>query len=347
MSAMFRVRPDVLQALTGAILRAAGVDAVQAADVADNLVWHELVGRPNFGLLRLPLYVARVHAGGLRTPCTPRFVAETGAVAVLDGDGGFGQHVMRLACDRAAELAEAHGIGTVAVRNSNFFGSGAFFAARLADRGQASMVMSNAFPKVAPHGGTKPALGTNPFAFGAPRADGRHVLFDMATSAVAGSTVREAELAGAALPDGAAVDADGRVTSDPSVVAALLPAGGAKGFGMALMVETLTGVLAGATVASGVKSMYRDVGEPGGNGHVVMALNVEAFGAMGDFDARFDALADDVRAGGDAVRLPGEVRWDTLRDNTTAGVPLHDATLVAIARACEATGVEADLAPAA
>jgi ureidoglycolate dehydrogenase (NAD+) len=215
----------------------------------------------------------------------------------------------------------------VGVRNSNFFGAGAYYVNMAADAGMIGLAMSNSFPKVVAHGGLKPVLGTNPFAFGAPRKDGDHLLFDMATSALAGSTVREHMDKGTPLPEGLAIDQDGNPITDPAKVAAgaLLPFGGPKGFGLALMVELLAGVLTGAGIGDGVASMYNDFTRNGGNGHALIALDVSRWMPMEDYFTRFEGLVTLLKASGENVLLPGEVRWQHWRDAEAHGIEVDDA----------------------
>lgn len=325
-----RIKPDALLEFTEALMAAHGVDQVQADEVARNMIWSELVGRENFGLLRLPLYVDRVRAGGLRCPCNPRFDETANGTALLDADGGFGQYAGRLAMEQAIAMARQHGTGTVGVRNSNFFGTGAYFVHIAADAGMIGLAMSNSFPKVVAHGGVIPVLGTNPFAFGAPRKNGESLMFDMATSALAGSTVRAHKAREEPLPEGLAIDSAGKPITDPSKVdeGALLPAGGAKGYGLALLVELLAGVITGAGVSTGVASMYKDVGQVGRNGHFFMAIDISRFLPMDAYYERLEGLVALLKASQPAgeVLLPGETRWDQHRANSAAGIELAPET---------------------
>jgi LDH2 family malate/lactate/ureidoglycolate dehydrogenase len=319
-----RVPIDRLTAFAGQLMRAKGVDEAQIETVLPNLMWCELAGRANFGIERLPIHLKRAELGLIKCPCAPQFEALSDSVARLDGDAGFGHHASELAMRHAIDMANASGIGIVGVRNSNFFGAGAYYVKLAADAGMISLAMSNSFPKVAPYGGIKAVLGTNPFAFGAPRQNGDHLLFDMATSGLAGSTVREHIAKDKPLPEGLAVDADGRPITDPRKVneGALLPFGGAKGYGLSLLVEILAGVLTGAGVADGVGSMYNDFTRSGDNGHFIMAIDVTRFMPIELYHSRFEGLVTALKASGGNVLLPGEVRWDTYRDNLANGVPI-------------------------
>jgi LDH2 family malate/lactate/ureidoglycolate dehydrogenase len=324
-----RTDVDALERCCEQILLAHGVDAVQAQSVSDNVIWSELVGRRNFGLARLPVYLERVRAGGLNCPCEPVFEAVAPSLHRLDGDGGFGQHVGRVAMDRAVDLASDHGIGVVGVHNSNFFGTGAYFVHQACEAGMIGLAMSNSYPKVAAHGGVRAVFGTNPLAFGAPRRGGESLLVDMATSALAGSTVRQHAAEGTPLPPGVAVAPDGAPITDAAGVqdGALTPFGGAKGYGLALLVEVLAGVLTGAGVSHGVASMYEDLGRGGNNGHLMLALDVQRWMPMDAYHDRFDGLVAAIKAsgGGAEVLLPGEIRWRHHRDGLADGIALDDA----------------------
>jgi LDH2 family malate/lactate/ureidoglycolate dehydrogenase len=350
MSELNRIDSDALRDLCIALFRACRVDQEQANEVANNLIWSELVGRENFGLLRLPIYLERVVKGGLKCPCDPRFTDISDAISTLDADAGFGQYAANLATERAVSQARISGVGMVGVRNSNFFGTGAYFVNKIAEAGMVGLVMSNSFPKVTAHGGLTPIFGTNPLAFGAPRRNGEHLLFDMATSALAGSTIRECIEHGTPLPSGMAIDKDGNPITDPTKVAdgALLPVAGAKGYGLSLFVEILAGVLTGAGVADGVSSMYGDVSAPGQNGHFVIAIDVSRFMVIEDFYARFETLVAAIKASHpiNDVLLPGEIRWRNYHRNLEAGIPLGDTTRKVVEVLCRKHGIPVPWSPA-
>ena len=329
-----RIQPADLTRVTHSVLKAAGVSDAQAASVSDNLVWCDMAGRRNHGVERLPILLQQVAAGGIKAAPSPLFHPVSPCAERLDADQAFGHHAAQLATDRACTLAREQGIGVVGVTNSNFFGAGAYYADLAAREGMASLVLSNSFPKVAAPGGIRAALGTNPFAFGAPRRGDRSILVDMSTAAVAGSTVREKAARGEQFEPGVAVDADGAPILDPAKVMAgtLLPASGGKGFGLAVMVEILAAVLTGAGVTRELGSMYKDIGKGGNNGHFFMALDVSRWMAMDAFHARMDLLAASVADSSPdgSARLPGEARWSAYADSEANGVRLEDSTREAL-----------------
>lgn len=344
-----RVDHQTLNKLCSQILLKGGVDEAQADEVSNNLVWSELVGRQNFGLLRLDIYLKRVKQGGIKCPCSPRFLKNSHGGAILDADNGFGQYVGNLAIEQAISLAKKTGVGIVCVRNSNFFGTGAYFVDKAAKDGMIGLVMSNSFPKVSAHNGLTAVLGTNPLAFGAPRKNGESLMFDMATSALAGSTAREHQAKKKPLPGGMAIDARGVEITDPSEIAngTLLPAAGAKGYGLSLFVEILAGVLTGAGVSTGVKSMYEDVSRPGQNGHFIVAINIARFMELEVFFERLETLITLIKAShpDNDVLLPGEIRWRNHNNNMSTGVELSQGTHNVVKKLCAELGIPFLLRP--
>ncbi len=246
----------------------------------------------------------RLVAGTIRSPAELRLLADRPAAVALDAGDGLGQVAGHRAVDLAAERAAANGIGLVTVRASHHFGPAGFYADALARRGLVAVVATNAFPKVAPPGGTTRGLGTNPLAIGAPIADESPLVADVSTGAAAGSKVRAAIATGSQLPDGQLLDADGVPTTDPRALGAggvMLPAGGHKGFAFGLLVELLTSVLGGGAHGPELGSMF-DVATPAGTSHVVLAIAPHD----GGVPVRLASLAAWLRSTGSEVRLPGQ-----------------------------------------
>jgi LDH2 family malate/lactate/ureidoglycolate dehydrogenase len=325
----FRIASPRLCHFATELLLASGLDNFQAGLFARILVWCDEIGRSNQGVWRLPLFAQRISAGLVKTPCAPGFVQKGAALGMLDGDNGVGHCVAHIAMEHAIELARTSGVGCVGVRNSNHFGAGAYYVNLAAERGMIGMAMSNAFPKVAPFGGVRPVLGTNPFAFGAPRRDGRCILVDFATSASAGSTVSKRLEEKKQLPAGIAIDGKGQPITDPALIdsGALLPFGGAKGFGLALMVEILSGVITGAGFSHTVHSTIHDAQRAGNNGHWFMALDISALMPLESYYERMETLVSWVKASTEDfedmnVLLPGEGRWNAYAEAQTEGVLL-------------------------
>ena len=322
----------------GQLLVRHGADATEAAHVAAALVWADQVGRANQGVSRLEILVRRLRSGAIRSPCQATSTRPGPGVIHVDGGGGFGHHLATVAMRSVIETAGSQGIAMATVADSNYFGAAGYYAWLAAEAGMVGIAMSNSFAKVAAHGGTRPVLGTNPLAVAAPRADGRHLLLDMATAASAGSSVRELAASGGSLPAGTAVTPDGQPLTDPQRLSegALLPFGGARGYGLAVVVEVLSGVLTGAGIGPEVGSMYRDMDRGGDNGHFLLAIDVAGIMGSDAFDARLGRLMAMLRTSasseGGAVRYPGEARWSVMERQRRDGIELSDGTRASLQR---------------
>ncbi len=338
---MFVIALEELTTFAVEILVAAGADREQAAGVAEVLVWSDAFGRPNQGVWRLPILCKRLSAGLFHCPCQPRIDDRAPAVAVIDGDNGIGHYVGRLAADAAIERAAKNGVAAVGVSDSNFLGALGYYVQRIAERGMIAMLFNNSFPKVAPHGGTKPVLGTNPLAFAAPRRDGKSIIVDLATAASAGSDITKAAELGQPLPIGIAIDREGQPITDPSKVnqGALLPVGGAKGYALGLVVEILAGVVTGAGISHGVRSMYSDFENPGNSGHFFVAIDVNTLMPLDTFYERMEHLVDALRDC-EGVLLPGETRWRAHAETEAAGgITLDEQTTAALTKLAKSLNV--------
>lgn len=331
------------------MLAAAGASPEQASAVAEALVWSDVVGRASQGVWRLPILVERLQKGGIRGGARPHFERLSAACGVVRGGGGAGHHVASVAMQHAIGLARDQGIGAVSAVESNYFGAAAYYVNQAADAGMIGIAASNSFPKVLAHGGRRAALGTNPLAFGAPRARGEALLVDMATSAAAGSTLRKTAESGSRLEQGLALDAAGQPTRVPQLAGALLPLGGAKGYALGVMIEVLCGVLGGPGIGTGVRSMYEQPASIGDNGHFMIAVDVGRFVPLPVFHARMEELAAWLQSTGDAgaVLLPGEARWRARGLSETLGVALDAPTVVALRHLADELGVELPQALAA
>ncbi len=318
-----RIRLFVERALT-----AAGVPAVDAAVVAASLVDAEATGQTGHGLIRFPFVLQRLRDGLINASPDFEVVHDSAALAVLDANNGLGPVAGDKAMRIAADKSRAAGAGVCVVRGSNHLGAMGFYVAAAADEGLIALALTNTPPAMAPPGGVSAMLGTNPIACAFPTSDGPLVI-DLATSQVARGRVLKAARAGERIPDGWALDADGRPTTDPAaaIAGSLVPLGGAKGFALALMVEALTGVLAAAAVGPEVGGTYVNNTTPSNVGHLFLAIDPEATGP--GFDARMGALLTRLRStrAGDStegVRLPGDRRRMQLVTHRAGGVDIAD-----------------------
>ena len=258
------LRPEDLEVWTAALVRSVGTPQDVAADVAEILVAADRRGIPSHGTARLPNYLALVQAGVMDPAARPVAEVERAALARYDARNGWGHHASRVALDRAVELARVAGSALVVLRNSNHYGIAGWYALRAARAGMIGMSLTNSSPLVAPTRARQPLLGTNPIAIAAPAGRFGAFCLDMATSTIPRGRIEVAARRGESLPEGWAIDADGHPARTPeaALAGALLPLGGDeanagyKGYGLALAVDMLTGVLAGATSGPAIIGLF-------------------------------------------------------------------------------------------
>jgi LDH2 family malate/lactate/ureidoglycolate dehydrogenase len=342
-----RVAAERLTSFAAAVLAAVGVPDADARLVADSLVTADLWGHQSHGVLRLGWYVDRIRAGVMAAVTTPETVADSGALAVVDGHDGVGQVLAALAAREATRRARTHGVGVVGVRNSNHFGTAAYFTRMAARDGCVGILTTNASPAMAPWGGRRKTVGTNPWSIAAPAGEHDALVMDIANTAVARGKVYLARQRGEPIPAGWAIDADGAPTTDPAAAIAgmILPMAGHKGYAIALMLDVLSGVLTGSAFGAAVGGPYQ-AERRSGCGHLFIALDVAAFGDPDGFARRMEQLVAEVRSvplapGFDEVLYPGELEARTAREHLKAGLSLPRQTLDDLRRLADSTGVPA------
>ena len=301
--------------------------------IADSAVDSDLGGRTSHGVVRIPGYLAKARSGGIDPAASPVVLHDNGVVFAIDGRDGFGQLALGLAVDMAVERSRARGIACGTVRGLNNAGALGYFARRATRSGQIAIVAGNATPAMPAFGGRAAALGTNPLCVAIPAAHGPDPVLDMATSAGSKGSIRQAMRKGTAIPADWALTIEGIPTTDPkeALEGLLLPFGGAKGYGIALMVEVLSGVLSGAGFGDQVRPLG-DVASPSNAGAIVITISPEAFMPAAEFGTRLEALLGPIRAGAPAagferVLVPGDRYWmereRRLRDGVEIPEELH------------------------
>ncbi|MFG1710114.1 Ldh family oxidoreductase [Nonomuraea sp. M3C6] len=312
------ITADHLRDLARDLLTAAKVPADIAAIVSASLVEADLAGHGSHGVRRLMPYLERIEAGVLVPGARPEVVARRGATAVVSGRRGFGQAAARLAAEEAAGLAAAHGVGVVAISKCNHVGRLGEYAETLAGRGLIAQVVGNADPTVAPYGGHRRMLGTNPMAWAVPRAGGAAVVMDWATAAMAEGKLGLLRAAGAQAPEGVLVDPGGRPSTRPTDFyrgGALLPFGGHKGYGLSVLIELVGGLLTGTGTAPSPEY-------DGTFGTVITAVDIGAFVPLEDYVAQVESFCAALRASGPGVVVPGEPEAQTRAARLAEGIPV-------------------------
>jgi L-2-hydroxycarboxylate dehydrogenase (NAD+) len=330
-AAPLRVPAPAIRAFIRDALAAVQIPANDAARIAELMTEADLTGADAHGVFRLPQYVKRVEAGGLNR--RPNITANrtAAATALVDGDNGFGHLVMSRAADTAIEMAREAGIGWAGVRRSNHAGPAGLYAEMPVRHGMIGNYSAVASANhMAVWGGAETLLGTNPLAVGLPAGEGPPVVFDMATTVVSYGTVKNYALQGRTMPEGWFVNRhDGTPLTDPrrSADGVLLPIGGYKGSGLALILGLLAGPLNGAAFGRDVVDFNADAASETNTGHFIAAIDIARFVPLAAFTAEVDRHLADLRAsprlpGVDAIRLPGDRRVQCRADRTREGVPL-------------------------
>ena len=310
------------QALAEAALVASRTSVANAAPTARALVSAEADGQKGHGLSRIPAYTAQARAGKVDGFAVPTLARTADAAIVVDGAFGFAYPAIDLALQTLAPLAKEKGIAVAGVRRSHHFGQAGAHAEKLARKGLIGLVFGNA-PKAMPFwGGKAPAIGTNPIAFACPLPDGEPLVIDLAMSVVARGKIMAAQQNGQPIPEGWAVDAEGRPTTDATAAmgGAMLPIGGAKGSALALMVEILAAALTGSAFGWESSSLFNAEGDAPNLGHSFIALDPERLSG-GAFLARMGVLLAAMEAE-EGVRLPGVSRLERRRTAAAEGVSI-------------------------
>jgi LDH2 family malate/lactate/ureidoglycolate dehydrogenase len=349
MSAAPRVDAVRLTEFATAVYAGAGMPEADARLVADTLVQADLWGHQSHGVLRLGWYLDRLRNKVMNPVTKPEFAVDAGAVAVIDGHDGVGHVLTVLATREAVKRAKAHGIGVVGVRNSNHFGTCMYYTLMGARDGCVMLLTSNGGPAMAPWGGRRKIIGTNPWSVAAPAGQRAPFVVDMANTGVARGKIYLARNKRLPIPLGWAINSAGEPTTDPqeAIDGIILPMAEHKGYAIAAMVDMLSGVLTGSGFLSAVHSPYKTA-EKSNCGHLMIALNIEAFQPLAEFNSRMEQFIAEIKAvptakGFDEVFYPGEIEAGNDARNRKEGLLFPDDTLADLRRIAKETGLESKL----
>lgn len=341
-----RIAAERLARFAASAFRAVGVPAEDASLVADTLVRADLRGHSSHGVMRLGWYVARIRSGVMKAVTEPEIFG-SGAIATIDGRDGVGQVIARLAAVQAVERAKVHGVGVAAVRSSNHFGAAAYYTLMAPREGCVALLTTNASPAMAPWGGRKKVVGNNPWSVAAPAGRYAPVVLDIANTVVARGKIYLARQEGRPIPEGWAIDKQGRPTTDPveALTGVILPMGEHKGYAISFVLDVLSGVLTGSEFGTRVHGPYQ-AEERSGCGHLMVALDIQAFQPLAEFEARMERLIEEVKAvplaaGFDEVFYPGEREARTEERNLRHGLALPEKTVADLRTLASELGIGA------
>lgn len=292
-------------------LISAGLHEDDADTTAEVLTWADERGYHSHGAVRVEYYSERIYKGGITVD--PKFTwKETGPCSgMLDGDNGIGYVVAKTGMEKAIDMAKKNGIGVVGMANLSHSGSIGYYTEMAAKEGLLAISCCQSDPMAVPYGGAEPYYGTNPISFAAPSADGRTVVFDMATTVQAWGKILDKRSRGESIPDTWAVDEAGNPVTDPFKVNALVPTSGAKGYGLMMMVDVFSGILMGVPFGGHVSSMYHDLSEGRNLGQIHIVIDPERFVGAEVFKKTMSECLDEIgqikpAPGFDKVYYPGE-----------------------------------------
>lgn len=306
-----RVPEQELHGLISKKLQKAGLTKNHADMTSDVLTWSDARGIHSHGAVRVEYYSERIAKGGITNRPAFSFRKTGPASGVFEGDNGCGYVAAILSMKEAIAIAKESGVAVVGARQISHSGSLGYYVEMAALENLISISMCQSDPMAVPYGGAEPYYGTNPIAFGAPGADGRNIVFDMATTVQAWGKILHARAQKKPIPDTWAVDEKGNPTTDPLKVHALVPIAAAKGYGLMMMVDVFSGILLGVPFGRHVSSMYEDLSKGRDLGHLHVVLDPEKFTGIDEFKKNITKTMEELAQikpaeGFDKVYYPGE-----------------------------------------
>ena len=338
-----RVEWKRLQSFTAAVFERAGLSAEDAAIEAEVLVWANLRGVDSHGVQRVAGYVHSVEAGHYNPRPDIRIERETPATLLIEADRAFGPVVTTYAMKQAIEKARGAGIGWVLIRNTTHQGAMAYYAQMAARENMAGIASVCNPPNMAPPGARAPGVHNSPIAIAVPGNDGRFISLDMATSVAAFGKLDVAMDRGESIPDTWALDADGHPTTDPRQARLLRPAGGYKGYGLALIFECLSSLMVGNPLLTA--AIAGPGATPGVQNSFIGAIDIAAFTDPAAYRTQIDELTAAMKGlprveGVDELFVPGEPEERVHRERIESGIPLPPGTRDKLSEVAGKLGLE-------
>lgn len=344
-----RIQSRTLREFTAEAFVAAGIPSQDADAVAALMAEADMQGSDGHGIIRLAPYIRRIRAGGINPQPDMRVVHERPAMAVVDGDNGMGHLVVSKAVDLAIQKARHAGVAWVGTRASNHAGPASLYARMPLQHDMIGLYFAvgnaNHLP---PWGGAEMLLSTNPIAAGIPAGEEPPVVLDMATTVAAYGKVKAKAKRGEPLPEGWMIDKEGRPLTDASRSheGFLLPIGGHKGYGLALVVGLLAGTLQGAAMGRDVVDFNVDFTTPTNTGQAILVIDLAAFGGADIFKGQVDRLVRDLRGSQrlpnvERIWLPGEQSHSRRAAYAEEGIPVAGALVDELDSLAHDLGIQA------
>ena len=342
------VNPDKLKDILYQLAVGAGAGEYEAKILSDSTVQAELRGMSSHGVVRYPSYIERISLGLYAVKTEPEVITDAGSLLLIDGKNGIGAPLAMRAMELCVARASQTGACFAGVNHGNHFGCGAYYTQYAASKGMIGFAAANANAWVTPFGGAQKKLGTNPLAIAVPCGDKEPLVVDMATSEAAHGKVLVCAKKGIPVPLGWGIDSEGNAATDPQAIlngGALLPFGGAKGYGISLVIELLCSALAGGKRSTEMGSMFaRD--QVIGTGFFIGAIDAGKLVDPETFAARVDDILEDMRDAGTEekpVYIPGEIEANKARLAGENGIEIAPAIFEDLSRLAERYGAAMDI----
>jgi LDH2 family malate/lactate/ureidoglycolate dehydrogenase len=333
-----RISGEKLRAFIAASFEAVDVSREDAKAIAQLMAQADINGSEGHGVFRLPQYIRRIKGGAVNGKPNIRVEREMAGMALVHGDNGMGHLVMKFATEKAIEKAKTAGVAWVGARWSNHAGPASLYASMPLAHNMIGLYMAvGSANHLPPWGGLDMLLSTNPIAVAVPAGEEPAIILDMATTVAAYGKVKTKAQRGEMMPEGWMMDRQGNPLTDPKRAneGFLLPIGGYKGYGLALVMGLLAGNLNAAAMGKDVVDFNNDDTTETNTGHTIVAINVEAFQDLQEFKQGMDTLIRDIRNSQrlpnvDRIRLPGEGTHTARNDNEKNGIPMPEALLAVL-----------------
>jgi len=345
------VQPEQYRQLIKNICLKAGLDNEDARTTAEVLVCNDMLGVQTHGTYQLLTYINKIRAGGIDPHAKPEVIVEGPAFARIDAKHAIGPVGGMAGIRKAVEKAKEYGVSYVGVYNGSHYGTNTTYALEAVKAGMGAMVMSNTIKLMAVPGSKGAVIGNSPFCFAFPAGKNDPVFFDIATSTAAYTKILRARDEGKTLPDGWIVDENGQPTNDPAIKGfSLAPVGNHKGYGLAFLIETMTGILSGGAILGEVEQDgNKNLPNPYCVSHAFVVFDVSAIIGEDRFASRMDQAVDELHdspkaQGSSRIMVPGEIEMDKYREAEKHGLVLADDIVERVKALCGDYGLDIESA---
>lgn len=326
---------DLLQFCINIFIKT-GLSKEHAFTIADSLIFANLRGIDSHGVIRLPSYILRLERGGSKIKPNIKLLKDRAALALIDGDSGMGQVVGKYAIEIATKKAKRSGISFVGVKGSAHFGAASYYSVKIAQKGMIGFSTSNTTQNTAAWGGAKRIIGNDPLAIAVPYKDNKPLVLDISMSQVAGGRIKLAAKNNQKIPVGWGIDKFGRNTDNPNDIidgGARLPFGEHKGYGLAVILEILNGVLTGADMLSQITSWSKYPESPTNIGHCFAVIDINSFMDIKEFQQRLEWFVGEIKSspsmeGSRGIFMPGEIELEVEKTRKKNGIPIPQKVLI-------------------